>query len=159
MQYRGPGCGIIKISLLVPICTCENAVEDKDKTRYYRDLLGLLFAVTEINENPYLLPNITLALKVYDSCLSEKRAVEGVLAILTGMEKPVPNFSCQPLPTMIGFVGGGTSLNSIAMASILDRYSVPEAVVNTPGSQQLNGCKYPLTITSLASRALSSLKE
>ncbi|XP_078533848.1 vomeronasal type-2 receptor 1-like [Lissotriton helveticus] len=86
----------------------------------------MMFAAFEVNENPDLLPNITLALKIYNSCLFQKKAVEGVLSILTGMEKLIPNFLCQPLPTLLGIIGGGTSLNSIAMSSILDRYSVPE---------------------------------
>ncbi|XP_078496089.1 extracellular calcium-sensing receptor-like [Lissotriton helveticus] len=94
--------------------------------RYYRDILVMLFAASEINENSDLLPNLTLALRISDSCMSETRALEGILLMLAGKEELVPNYQCQPQATPFGFVGGIASSVSIAMSNLLDVYRIPQ---------------------------------
>ncbi|KAJ1196258.1 hypothetical protein NDU88_000129 [Pleurodeles waltl] len=94
--------------------------------RYYRDILVMLFAASEINEDPDLLPYTTLALRIADSCMSEMRAQEGIISMLTGKEQPVPNYQCQPQSTPFGFVGGIASSVSIAMSNLLDVHRIPQ---------------------------------
>ncbi|XP_043911519.1 extracellular calcium-sensing receptor-like [Protopterus annectens] len=39
----------------------------------YRNVAGMVFALDEINQNPEILPNLTLGFRIYDSCYSDNR--------------------------------------------------------------------------------------
>ncbi|KAM3937008.1 vomeronasal type-2 receptor 26-like [Leptodactylus fuscus] len=73
--------------------------------RSYAALLAFLYAVAEINNNPDLLPNITLGYHVYDAHEDEIKSVQSVLHILSGADKNVPNYSCLEHGEVAGFVG------------------------------------------------------
>nr|XP_014346605.1 PREDICTED: extracellular calcium-sensing receptor-like [Latimeria chalumnae] len=86
----------------------------------------MIFAIDEINQNPNLLPNITLGFEIYDSCNMIAKALEGSLWMVTGQEKPVPNYHCNvrsPLAAIIGVTG---SRLSIPMATLLGVYKYPQ---------------------------------
>ncbi|XP_064419110.1 extracellular calcium-sensing receptor-like [Latimeria chalumnae] len=90
----------------------------------------MIFAIDEINQNPNLLPNITLGFEIYDSCNMIAKALEGSLWMVTGQEKPVPNYHCNvrsPLAAIIGVTG---SRLSIPMATLLGVYKYPQTVPN-----------------------------
>ncbi|XP_043929550.1 extracellular calcium-sensing receptor-like [Protopterus annectens] len=86
----------------------------------------MAFATEEINETPHLLPNVTLGFKMYDSCFSEASAIEGVLWMLSGKQKPVPNYSCQSYPYLACIIGDDQSSSSIPMARIMGLYRYPQ---------------------------------
>ncbi|OCT72880.1 hypothetical protein XELAEV_18035860mg [Xenopus laevis] len=70
----------------------------------YLQVLAMVFAINEINENPELLPNITLGFRIYDSCFNEMQAVNGALQLLSGAEKANPNYiSLSYLSNKINF--------------------------------------------------------
>uniref|UniRef100_H3AW36 G-protein coupled receptors family 3 profile domain-containing protein n=1 Tax=Latimeria chalumnae TaxID=7897 RepID=H3AW36_LATCH len=94
--------------------------------RVYRWVQAMIFAIDEINQNPNLLPNITLGFEIYDSCNMIAKALEGSLWMVTGQEKPVPNYHCNvrsPLAAIIGVTG---SRLSIPMATLLGVYKYPQ---------------------------------
>ncbi|XP_075044809.1 vomeronasal type-2 receptor 26-like [Mixophyes fleayi] len=62
--------------------------------QYYKNLLTFQFAIEKLNNNSYLLPNITLGYHVYDSCNAGNKAIKSVLQILSGPGRTVPNYSC-----------------------------------------------------------------
>ncbi|XP_078504424.1 extracellular calcium-sensing receptor-like [Lissotriton helveticus] len=94
--------------------------------RYYRDVLGMIFAIEEINRTPNLLPNMTLGFRVYDSCMSEARAIMGTLGLLSGVESIVPAYNCWPHQLLAGIVGDLLSALSIPMARMLGIFHVPQ---------------------------------
>ncbi|KAM5164982.1 extracellular calcium-sensing receptor-like [Mantella aurantiaca] len=96
--------------------------------RYYRDVLGLMFAVDEINNSPELLPNISLGFRLLDSCMSELRAVGGVLSLLTGLGNPFPGYDCHTSSVMVGIVGEQLSALSIPIARILGALHYPQTI-------------------------------
>ncbi|XP_041419773.1 extracellular calcium-sensing receptor [Xenopus laevis] len=51
--------------------------------RYYRDVLGLMFAIDEINASADLLPNITLGFRLFDSCNEQEGETSGPLGTIT----------------------------------------------------------------------------
>ncbi|XP_069072202.1 extracellular calcium-sensing receptor-like [Pleurodeles waltl] len=86
----------------------------------------MVFAIEEINNNPTLLPNITLGFQIYDSCTILQRALKGALWILTGQEEPVPNYRCQRGLPPAAIIGDAGSTRSIALARILGLYRYPQ---------------------------------
>ncbi|XP_018414823.1 PREDICTED: extracellular calcium-sensing receptor-like [Nanorana parkeri] len=48
----------------------------------YKSILALLFATKEVNDNPDLLPNITLGFQMYDSCFFEATSLQATIQLL-----------------------------------------------------------------------------
>ncbi|KAM5164984.1 vomeronasal type-2 receptor 26-like [Mantella aurantiaca] len=94
--------------------------------RYYRDVLGLMFAVDDINNSPELLPNITVGFSVLDSCMSELRAVGGVLSLLSGLGNLVPGYNCHKSSVIVGTIGDSFSFLSIPIAQITGIFHFPQ---------------------------------
>ncbi|XP_018423963.1 PREDICTED: extracellular calcium-sensing receptor-like [Nanorana parkeri] len=94
--------------------------------RYYRDVLGLMFAVNEINNSPELLPNITLGFSALDSCMSEPQAVGAVLSLLSGLGNSFPGYNCHTSSAMVGIVGDEYSFLSIPIAQITGVLHFPQ---------------------------------
>ncbi|XP_051874576.1 vomeronasal type-2 receptor 1-like [Pristis pectinata] len=87
---------------------------------------GMIFAIKEINNNPTLLPNITLGYAIYDTCYNSPTAIEDVFALISGHRKFTPNYQCQLNSTLAAVVGASTSAISTAMATVLGIYRYPQ---------------------------------
>ncbi|XP_069495780.1 vomeronasal type-2 receptor 26-like [Ambystoma mexicanum] len=94
--------------------------------RYYRDVLAMVFATEEINQNPHLLPNTTLGFHVYDSCMSESRAIGAVLELLSGKLRLIPGYRCPVRPLLAGIIGESLSSLSVPIARIMGVLRYPQ---------------------------------
>ncbi|XP_069463319.1 extracellular calcium-sensing receptor-like [Ambystoma mexicanum] len=92
----------------------------------YQLIQAMLFAIDEINNNPKLLPNITLGFQIYDSCTLLQRSLKGILWTLSGKEEPIPNYQCRRglLPAVI--IGDSGSTRSIILAHVLGLIRHPQ---------------------------------
>ncbi|XP_030062258.1 extracellular calcium-sensing receptor-like [Microcaecilia unicolor] len=105
----------------------EKVREWRFHIRYYRDALAMVFAIVEINQNSQLLPNVTLGFKMYDSCVSESRALQGAMSLLwEKQESRMGNNNNNLLPSLAGIVGDAMSTLSIPIARILGLYNFPQ---------------------------------
>ncbi|XP_061447772.1 vomeronasal type-2 receptor 26-like [Rhineura floridana] len=95
-------------------------------TKHYQHVLALVFAVKEINENPGILPNVTLGFHIYDSYFNEKMTYQTTLNILFHMNRIVPNYKCDTQKNLIAAIGGLDSETSLYMATILSIYKIPQ---------------------------------
>ena len=86
----------------------------------------MAFAITEINRNPGLLPNVTLGYALYDNCVTLGVAFRSALSLISGREERfrLDDESCVGSPPALGLVGDHSS-HSIAISSILGLYRVP----------------------------------
>ncbi|XP_072427786.1 vomeronasal type-2 receptor 1-like [Chiloscyllium punctatum] len=87
---------------------------------------GMIFAINEINNDPALLPNITLGYAIYDTCYNIPAAIKDTFALISGQQKFTPNYQCQLNSSLSAVIGASTSTISIAMASILGIYNFPQ---------------------------------
>ncbi|XP_038671349.1 vomeronasal type-2 receptor 1-like [Scyliorhinus canicula] len=99
---------------------------DRFNIRTYRWMQGMIFAVDEINNNPALLPNITLGYAIYDTCYNIPTAIKDAFAIISGQQKFTPNYRCQLNSSLSAVIGASTSTMSISMATILGIYRLPQ---------------------------------
>ncbi|XP_075043522.1 vomeronasal type-2 receptor 26-like [Mixophyes fleayi] len=90
--------------------------------QFYKNLLTFQFAIEELNQFSFLLPNITVGYHVYDSCSDGNKAIRSVLQILSGPGRTVPNYSCTERGKVIGFIGDHHSVTTVPIAQLLGVY-------------------------------------
>ncbi|XP_066486296.1 vomeronasal type-2 receptor 26-like [Tiliqua scincoides] len=92
----------------------------------YQHVLSLEFAVKEVNENPKILPNVTLGFHIYDSFANARMTQQNTLKLLSSWKRIVPNFSCDMQNGLIAIIGGLDSDISLNMAALLSIYKIPQ---------------------------------
>ncbi|XP_014353272.1 extracellular calcium-sensing receptor-like [Latimeria chalumnae] len=107
------------------------------RLRPYRWVQAMIFAIDEINQNSDLLPNLMVGYGIYDSCVLESRALEGIMWMITGQEEPVPNYRCNSRTSLAAIIGDAASGTSISMATLLGVYNYPQ-ISYFAGSDLLN---------------------
>ncbi|XP_053216428.1 vomeronasal type-2 receptor 26-like [Podarcis raffonei] len=95
-------------------------------TKFYQHILALAFAVKVINENPNLLPNVTLGFHIYDSYYDARITYRNTLDLLFKMHRFVPNYKCDSQKNLIAIIGGLSSDTSFHMADTLSLYKIPQ---------------------------------
>ncbi|XP_063158541.1 vomeronasal type-2 receptor 26-like [Candoia aspera] len=106
----------------------------------YQHILALAFAVKEINENPQILPNLTLGFQIYDSYDNAQRTYQATMLLLSATERLVPNYLCNIQNNVISVIGGLDAQISLHVATILDIYKIPQLIY---GSAPLLNDKTP----------------
>ncbi|XP_060110814.1 vomeronasal type-2 receptor 26-like [Heteronotia binoei] len=94
--------------------------------KFYQNLLALAFAIKEINENPKILPNVTLGFLIYDSYSDARMAYRTTLDLLFKSDNFLPNYKCSRHKNLMGVIGGLSSETSFRISEILTLYKVPQ---------------------------------
>lgn len=104
-------------------------------------LEAMLFALDRINNDPDLLPNITLGARILDTCSRDTHALEQSLTFVQALiEKDSTEVRCvsggPPIITkperVVGVIGASGSSVSIMVANILRLFKVGLGQVKTP---------------------------
>ncbi|CAI5791195.1 vomeronasal type-2 receptor 26-like, partial [Podarcis lilfordi] len=95
-------------------------------TKFYQHILALVFAIDEINDDPKILPNITLGFRIYDSYSHSRLTYRTALGLLFKSHHFIPNYKCGIQENVIGVIGGLSSDTSLCMANILKLYKIPQ---------------------------------
>uniref|UniRef100_A0A8D2IS63 G-protein coupled receptors family 3 profile domain-containing protein n=1 Tax=Varanus komodoensis TaxID=61221 RepID=A0A8D2IS63_VARKO len=89
-------------------------------------VLSLVLAVKQINENPNILPNLSLGFNIYDTYLSARMAHQNTLKLLSTENTIVPNYNCDRPSNMKAVIGGHNAEISLHMATLLGIYKLPQ---------------------------------
>ncbi|XP_009292025.1 extracellular calcium-sensing receptor [Danio rerio] len=98
---------------------------EKFSMENFKSSQTMAFTIDEINNNPNLLPNITLGYHLYDNCVRLAMAFRAAMSLASGTEESFSNLNCTGPPPVIGIVGDPSSTPSIAISSILGLFHVP----------------------------------
>ncbi|XP_077774275.1 vomeronasal type-2 receptor 26-like [Podarcis muralis] len=96
--------------------------------KHYQHILALAFTVKEINENPHLLPNLTLGFHIYDSYFNARRTYHATMLLLYTEERLIPNYICEQQKNLIAVIGGVDAPISMNVATLLKNYKVPQLI-------------------------------
>ncbi|XP_031651896.1 extracellular calcium-sensing receptor-like [Oncorhynchus kisutch] len=102
-----------------------NVTCTKFNQRAYRWLQTMIFAVEEINRDPFLLPNLTLGFLAADTCLAEGTTLGAALTMVTGQEASVVGTECGATPEVPVVIGDARSSASIVVAQTLGPFDLP----------------------------------
>ncbi|CAI5693482.1 unnamed protein product [Oreochromis niloticus] len=91
--------------------------------RIYRWTQAMLFAIEEINNDPALLPNISLGYRILNSCASPTNALRAALTLASGAEEAKATSHCPP--AISALIAESGSSQSIAVAGILGPFHMP----------------------------------
>ncbi|XP_054850008.1 vomeronasal type-2 receptor 26-like [Eublepharis macularius] len=107
----------------------SDVIEDlstRSVTKFYQYLLALVFAVKEINENPHILPNVTLGFHILNCYYLLKMTYKATLSLLSTHQNFTPNFKCGTQEKLIAVIGGLMTEISTSIARILAIYKIPQ---------------------------------
>ncbi|XP_059609665.1 metabotropic glutamate receptor 4 [Phlebotomus argentipes] len=114
-----------------PEYPCGAVKEEKGIQR----LEAMLFAIDLINNDPQLLPNITLGALIIDSCSSDTYALEQSMEFVRYyMNQDMSEYKCEngrppiyiPHKPVTGVIGASFSVVSIMVANILRLFKIPQ---------------------------------
>ncbi|XP_069800032.1 extracellular calcium-sensing receptor-like [Dendropsophus ebraccatus] len=117
-----------------PVCTKSayfrwhkptHLMETRFNTDSFKSILALIFAVEEVNENPDLLPNITLGFQMFDSCFLESASLQAVFQTMSSNGNQPPNYKCGSEPIVPAIIGD-VSTSSVAIARMLGLWRFPQ---------------------------------
>ncbi|XP_015268935.1 PREDICTED: vomeronasal type-2 receptor 26-like [Gekko japonicus] len=106
--------------------SCETSRTTSMVTKFYQHVLAMVFAIKEINDNPKILPNVTLGFHIYDSYYYEKMVYRRTLDLLFKSHRLVPNYKCSASRNLMAVIGGLGSDISICISEILSLYKIPQ---------------------------------
>ncbi|XP_077171524.1 vomeronasal type-2 receptor 26-like [Paroedura picta] len=106
--------------------------------KYYQNVLALVYAVKEINENPNLLPNRTLGFYVLNNYFISRMTYKATLNLFSPQQRFIPNFRSHAQKLVIAVIGGLVSEISDNIATILALYKVPQVTYGSFSPRQDN---------------------
>ncbi|XP_026545270.1 ceramide synthase 4-like, partial [Notechis scutatus] len=92
----------------------------------YQQFLSLVFAVTEVNKDLVLLPNITLGFHIYDNHQIERTISITSLSLLSTQGQMVPGYKCDKEDPLLSVIGGHNPKTSRQMSSIFSTFKIPQ---------------------------------
>ncbi|XP_078234861.1 vomeronasal type-2 receptor 26 [Pogona vitticeps] len=95
-------------------------------TGNYQHILALAFAVNEINQDPHLLPNITLGFRIYDTCLNAWWTNHAAVELISSWNSWVPNYKCDIQDNLLVVIEELTSYFSDEIQNIFGVYKIPQ---------------------------------
>ncbi|XP_044278125.1 vomeronasal type-2 receptor 26-like [Varanus komodoensis] len=96
-----------------------------------------IYKIPQINENPRLLPNITLGYDIYESHFDARTTSYAMLGLPAAWESHLPNFSCGKKKNLLAILEGTESDFSTLIAAMSGIYKIPQVV---PHSRCVESC-------------------
>lgn len=82
----------------------------------------MMFAIEEVNRNPYLLPNVTVGYRILNSCASPSTTLRAALTLAGGVER-TGSLVCTP--AVSAMIAESGSSQSLAVAGTMGPFQMP----------------------------------
>ncbi|XP_042309548.1 vomeronasal type-2 receptor 26-like [Sceloporus undulatus] len=147
---------IVVLLIFLPLSACEvqktkcplNELEDQYLVEnYYKP--GDYLIVQVINQDPRLLPNITLGYNVYETHFRGRITSDATLDLLAGGGGVVPNYNCGRESNVLAGVEGAETDIATHISSLLSIYKMPQA---PPQGKRENQMSYGFVASVLSDK-------
>ncbi|XP_032070862.1 vomeronasal type-2 receptor 26-like [Thamnophis elegans] len=105
-------------------CPGENKIDYLLEDKLQR--ITVTGAITEVNKDLVLLPNITLGFHIYDNHQIEREIFLVSLSLFSTRGQMIPGYKCDRQDPLLSVIGGDNSKSSKQMASIFSIFKVPQ---------------------------------
>ncbi|XP_047451134.1 extracellular calcium-sensing receptor-like [Mugil cephalus] len=92
--------------------------------REFRFAQTMIFAIEEINNSSFLLPNVSIGYKVFDSCGSTLPSTRAVMGLINGQERTLGK-TCSGQSSVHVIIGASESSSTIVMLQISGIFQIP----------------------------------
>lgn len=92
--------------------------------REFKFAQTMIFAISEINKNPEMLPNVKLGYKIYDNC-GTMDILRAALTLVSGLRGEVTDDNCMRAETAQVILGHSGSRPTIAFEQVVGRFHIP----------------------------------
>ncbi|KAG6539384.1 type-2 vomeronasal receptor [Crotalus adamanteus] len=92
----------------------------------YWFLLSFLFAICEINQNPQVLPNVTLGYDIYENYYEARMTADALADLLSTGQANVPNYICGREKRLLAVIEGAESDISMQISTMTSLYKMPQ---------------------------------
>ncbi|KAJ6651591.1 hypothetical protein lerEdw1_020811 [Lerista edwardsae] len=118
----------------------ENCAEGLESSvpKNYQHVLALAFAVQEINENPSILPNITLGFRILNCYFVARTTYKATLSLPSTQLVFVPNFKCNTQNKLVAVIAGLVTETTANAATITSIYKLPQNMLHVADNGLLN---------------------
>ncbi|XP_033024623.1 vomeronasal type-2 receptor 26-like [Lacerta agilis] len=99
-------------------------------TENYQHLLALAFAVMEVNENPQILPNISLGFNIYDNTLEARWTSPAAMQFISPKDRLLPNFMCGSHENLLT-VTEDVTYSYFPIPQIFAIYKIPQLIYDS----------------------------
>ncbi|KAF7235364.1 hypothetical protein EYD10_17805 [Varanus komodoensis] len=137
-NYYKPGDLVVGGNLLLGRCSykvqeqfqtlpCMNLSADPMSiVTNYQHILALVFAITELNKDPELLPNKTLGFHIYEHWDLVRVIPSIILNLLSTRERKIPNYKCDKQGQLISVIQDFDMKSSSGIAALMDIFKIPQ---------------------------------
>lgn len=88
----------------------------------------MIFAIEEINNNSFLLPNISIGYKIFDTCGLMLPSTRAVMGLLNGQTR-ASDQDCSRQTSVHAIIGASESSSTIAMLQISGIFQIPVVIM------------------------------
>ncbi|XP_066486235.1 vomeronasal type-2 receptor 26-like [Tiliqua scincoides] len=127
---RPHACNAAASSASAPLLTATVSAGEEEGSvpKFYQHTLALAFAINHINEDPQILPNITLGFNTLNCYLTAKMTYKATLSLPSSQQRFIPNYKCGSQNNLTAVIGGLMFETSASVATILAIYKIPQVV-------------------------------
>ncbi|XP_055370249.1 extracellular calcium-sensing receptor-like [Betta splendens] len=115
----------------------------------FRWMQAMIFSIEEVNNDPALLPNISLGYRILSSCSTSRSALQAALALASGLND-VRSISPCP-PAISALIAESGSSESIAVAGTLGPFQLPIVSYFSACACLSDRVKYPTFFRTVSS--------